>query len=412
MAGDQSLLKRINRVALIRLVKAEPGLSRVDLARRTGLTKTTVGMLVQELIDEGWLRQSAPSASPSAGRRPLPLALDPSRIGLLGAEIGVDYLNAVACNLQGQVLWSRMAGYRHRGVARSVRSLAGLVREGQAALRARRLRPLGLAVGVPGMIGPRDGLLRFAPNLGWHGVDLRRALRAALGAGDGARLPVAILNEARASALSEYVFGAEAHAGPLVYLSMGIGIGAGIVLRDRLYLGHDGMAGEVGHTILQPGGPPCACGRRGCAETLVSQRAVSRGATGRSGPILPIAALVERLRRRDRATLRAAAQAGRSLGLLLQHLDNTLDPAVVVLGGPLCQLGEAFLDPALSLLRASAGRYVSPRAKIRLCRFGLNACAVGAAGSVFHGFLRAHEGETPPAPAEAPGGRATPLPRP
>src|SRR5512141_193281 len=108
MTGDQSLLKRINRMALVRLVKAEPGLSRVDLAKKTGLTKTTVGMLVQELIDEGWLRQGEPAIGQNVGRRPMPLTLDPTRIGLLGAEIGVDYLNVIASTLQGEVFFSRM----------------------------------------------------------------------------------------------------------------------------------------------------------------------------------------------------------------------------------------------------------------------------------------------------------------
>src|SRR5512142_686464 len=102
MPGDQSLLKKINRMALVRLVKAEPGLSRVDLAKRTGLTKTTVGMLVQELIDEGWLRQSAPAEVQGVGRRPVPLKLDPDRIALIGAEIGVDFVNVIACNLAGE----------------------------------------------------------------------------------------------------------------------------------------------------------------------------------------------------------------------------------------------------------------------------------------------------------------------
>src|SRR5512142_823163 len=134
MTGDQSLLKRINRMALVRLVKAQPGLSRVDLAKRTGLTKTTVGMLVQELIDEGWLRQNAPSEAQGVGRRPLPITLDPSRLGLLGAEIGVDYLNVVACNLEGELLFSRRVAYRHREVGRSVKSLAALVARAHAVL--------------------------------------------------------------------------------------------------------------------------------------------------------------------------------------------------------------------------------------------------------------------------------------
>ncbi len=398
MTGDQSLLKRINRVALVRLVKAEPGLSRVDLAERTGLTKTTVGMLVQELIDEGWLRQSAPSASQAVGRRPSPLTLDPERIGLVGAEVGVDYLAAVACNLQGDILFSRQIGYRHEDVARSVRSLSALVARANAVLVAQRRRALGLGVGVPGMIDIRTGILRFAPNIGWRDIPMAELIEARLREVGCGELAVSVLNEANAAALSEYVFGAEHHTGPLVYLSMGIGLGAGIVLGDRLYLGHDGLAGEVGHTILQRGGPPCACGRRGCAEAFVSQRAVSRQATGRDRPILAIDELLERLARGDRATLRAARRAGEYLGLLLQNLGNTINPAVVVLGGPLCRLGDVFTRTALEAMQDNAGQYDYHRQSIRLCRFGVKACAVGAAGSVFQRFLHSIDSGAEPEP--------------
>ncbi|WP_141289889.1 MarR family transcriptional regulator, partial [Ideonella azotifigens] len=102
--GDQSLLKRINSAALLRLVKTGSGLSRADLAKRSGLTKSTVSLLVQELIDDGWIREAEVPVSGAIGRRPTPLEMDNSRLALLGAEIGVDYLNVVACDLQGRVL--------------------------------------------------------------------------------------------------------------------------------------------------------------------------------------------------------------------------------------------------------------------------------------------------------------------
>ena len=391
MAGDQSLLKRINRIALVRIVKAQPGLSRVDLAQHTGLTKTTVGLLVQELIDEGWLRQGQAAVGQAVGRRPLPLTLDPERIALLGAEIGVDYINVVACNLQGEVLFSRMAAYRHNVVARSVHSISGLIAKAHAEVLGQGRRPLGIGVGVPGMVDIRDNMLRFAPNIGWHDLALGSLIEEELRELGCAGLHVSVLNEANAAALSEYVFGAEPHTGPLVYLSMGIGLGAGIVLGDRLYLGHDGLAGEIGHTILHRNGPRCACGRRGCAETLVSQRAVSHNATHRASPILSIKELADRIANKDPDAVRAAKESGKYLGLLIQNLGNTINPAVIVLGGPLCQLGELFVDTAIKTMKARAGRYDYQRLSVRLCRFGLNACAVGAAGSVFHEFLHSFD---------------------
>ena len=396
MTGDQSLLKRINRMALVRLVKAQPGLSRVDLAHRTGLTKTTVGMLVQELIDEGWLHQSAPAEGQGVGRRPLPLSLDADRIGLLGAEIGVDYLNVVSTNLQGDILNSRCVPYRHREVGRTLKALAAMVAKAHADLTAPGRRMLGLGVGVPGTIDVQNGVLRFAPNLGWHGVKIEQLLSARLSEAGCPGLPVMAMNEAKASALSEYVFGSEAHSGPLVYLAMGVGLGGGIVLSERLYLGHDGIAGEVGHTILERGGPRCACGRRGCAETFVSQRAVSREITGKDEPVLTVADIQARVAAEDRAAVRAVRKAGEYLGLLLQNLANSINPAVIVLGGPLVQLGQIFVDTARKSMEANAGRYDFHRHSVRVCRFGIDACAIGAAGAVFQRFLHSVEAHESP----------------
>ena len=405
MTGDQSLLKRINRMALVRLVKAEPGLSRVDLAHRTGLTKTTVGMLVQELIEEGWLHQSVPSEGQGVGRRPLPLTLDRDRIALLGAEIGVDYVNVVACNLQGELFQSQLVPYQHREVSRSLRTLASMLGRAHADLLSAGRQVLGLGVGVPGMVDLRDGMLRFAPNIGWHGVRIQPLLSARLAEVGCGGLPVAVINDAKAAALSEYVFGSVQDSGPLIYLAIGIGLGGGIVLSDRLYLGNDGIAGEVGHTILKQGGPPCACGRRGCAETLISQRAVSRELTGGDAPVLPIEEIRKRIAARDPATIRAARRAGRHLGVLLQNLANTYNPAVFVLGGPMVQLGEPFVKSALASMEAQAGRYDYHRHSVRLCRFGLDACALGAAGSVFQKFLFSLEAEPEPRPARDSGPR-------
>lgn len=397
MAGDQSLLKRINRMALVRLVKAEPGLSRADLAGRSGLTKATVGALVQELIDEGWLAQRDPSPSQGVGRRPMPLTLDPSHLAVLGAEVGVDYLNVVACDLLGNVLSAHRVSYRHGQAARSARDLAGLLERAHAELSAGGRRALGVGVGVPGVVDLRSGMLRVAPNLGWRGVRVDGLLRGALRDTGAGALHLSVMNEADAAALSEYVFGADRHAGPLVYLSMGIGLGGGIVLFDRLYQGHDGLAGELGHTILDRKGPRCACGRRGCAETFISQRAVSRQVTGEEAPILSIDELEARVRRRDPATVRAARRAGEHLGLLLVNVFNTVDPEVVVLGGPLCQLGDDLVTTALATLTELSGDEALAR-RVRRCKLGLDACATGAAGSVFQAALNLSLPEDPGPP--------------
>ncbi|MBN1961442.1 MAG: ROK family transcriptional regulator [Deltaproteobacteria bacterium] len=387
VAGDQSLLKRINRMALVRFIKAEPGLCRVELAQRTGLTKTTVGMLVAELIEEGWLCEGEPTSGNGVGRRPVPLAIDPNRIALMGAEIGVDYINVIACNLHGEILHSQCIPYHHDNVDKSIAELSAIISNIRNTLIEQSRRPLGIGIGVPGMVDSNNGILRFAPNIGWHDLPLGKYISASLAKFGANDLEVSLINEANAAALSEYVFGMPRPNGPLVYISMGIGLGAGIVLSDRLYVGHDGLAGEVGHTFLQHSGPQCACGRHGCAETFISQQAISRDILGNDNEVIPIEELAIRVQDNDPAVIEATKRAGEYLGLLIQNLGYTINPSLIVLGGPLCQLGDVLIDTAITNYQHSSGKYDQQKVSIQQCRFGINACAVGAAGAVFQQFL-------------------------
>lgn len=386
MAGDQSVLKQINRMAIVRLVKSRPSLARGDLAELTGLADSTVSVLVNELVDEGWLVSSSSDVKRiGAGRRPKVLALNPSRLATLGAEIGVDYLAVSACNLYGEQLFSRIIDYDHIEESRSVADTAVLIAEARGRLAALGRVPLGVGLGVPGMVTP-EGLLRFAPNLGWRDVPIGDKLAAALERVGAGGLRVTAINDANARALAEYVFGATPQMGSLVYMSVGWGIGAGIIIDDRLVLGHSGFSGEVGHSIIDPGGEACTCGRRGCVETMLSQKGVSRMVTGREAPILSINELAQRLAQGESAVLEAARAAGEQLGLVVHNLLVTLDPAVLVLGGPLGGL-PGFVDAAVESLKLLRGASTSHRALVRPCGFGAAAGAVGAAASVLHEIL-------------------------
>lgn len=385
MAGSQRTLKNLNRMAIVRQVKARAGVIRSELAGLTGLADSTVSVLVNELIGEGWLRQAGSRGTGVPGRRPSFLELDPARLAILGAEVGDDYLNVVACGLQGEVLYSRALDYRHTDLAVSVRDISALIVEARAAVVTGKRRLLGVGVGVPGMVGD-DGVVRLAPSIGWRDAPFGRRLTAALRELGCTDLPVAVLNDANAAALSEHVFGTGPAFGSLVFLSLGYGVGAGIVLDDRLHRGHDGLSGEVGHTILQPGGARCACGRHGCAETLVSQRVLSRHVTGPERPVLHASELIARLEQGGPALQQVVRQAGEHLGLVMQNLVVTINPEVLILGGPLSRL-RGLVDAAKETLARLAGELPYHHVQVRICRFGLDAAAVGAAGSVLHEAL-------------------------
>ena len=376
-ARSQQLLKVANRMALVRRLCAHPGLSRADLAVAVGLTKSTVSGLVRELIDEGWMVERDVVATGDLGRRPTPLFIDATRLVLLGAEVGVESVRAVATSLTGEVLASTVAPYgARRSAAACIASLAA------ALLKLRRQlgeaqQVLGIGVGLPGGVDEARGILHFAPNLGWRDLPFGALLAGKLQGSALEGVPLFLQNEADVAALGEMEFNPAPAADPLLYVSINQGLGAGVIVGDRLLTGSRGFAGEVGHMVLQVNGPRCSCGRRGCAEALIATGALLRGrgqADARS-----LAQVRRHLAQGDTATRKAVASAGRHLGVLLQNLATAYDPAVIVLGGAVVELGEPFLEPALRTLLGYAAAAGVPTPSVRTSRFGANAVAIGAA---------------------------------
>ncbi|QJE01163.1 ROK family protein [Massilia forsythiae] len=405
VTGDQQLLKQLNRMALVRQVGARPGLSRAALAEQLHLTKSTVSALVRELVDEGWLAERDLLVTGEVGRRATPLHLDPSRLALLGAELGVDEARVVAVDLLGGVLETRVVSYDDAHDAAScirlaARALVALAQRlerparaagGDTARSARRM--LGVGIGLHGAVDEALGLLRHAPHLGWRNVDVAGQVRACFAGTPLAALPLAIQNEANAAALAEFEFTAQSSTDPLIYLSIGYGVGAGVIVGDRLLTGLHGFAGEVGHAILQSDGPPCSCGRRGCADALIGLGSLLHTDPAATGPDRHYShGALERLFRRaaagEAATRAAVEAAGRQLGVLLNNLWAGFDPMAIVIGGPALRLGDAFVKQARGVLAgyADAAQLAAPA--IRTSQFGEQAVAVGAAALVRYRVTR------------------------
>jgi predicted NBD/HSP70 family sugar kinase/DNA-binding XRE family transcriptional regulator len=360
--GDQQLVKRINRSVLLRLLRRQSGLSRAQLAQESGLTKSTVSLLVRELIEEGWMTEGDVPAAQGLGRPSTPLRIDGSRRGLLGVEVAVEALRVVGVSISGDVWCSQEEPLDASDPESVCRQVAPLVAQALQKLTLQGVQPLGLGVGLPGAFDEASGMLRFAPNLGWRNVDFVPLITQALGRAGVPPLAVHVQNEADTAALSEYEFSEGDAQDSLIFVTCGAGVGAGIVLNDRLFTGAQGMAGEIGHSILQIDGLPCSCGRQGCAETFFGARALAR----RSDP----------------------AQGGQALGVVLQNLWTTFNPSTLVVGGPSCERYPGIVQVAQATLQDYATSAGVPAPLVRAARYGLLASAVGAAALVLHHELR------------------------
>lgn len=357
-AGDLNSLKQRNRLAILDALRRTPGMTRTELARQTGLTKVTVGSAVAPLLESGWLEEGALQYR-RGGRPGRELSLGEHHHLMLGAEVGVHELRVMACTLSGATLAQRcisLSSPAPDDVARLLAHEITTLLESDD-LGARRL--LGIGVALPGPVMPGEPLLGLAPNLGWHQVRFLDLLADHLPALSGIRL---MDNESSLAAFGELYFATHGAPESLLFVSADTGIGSGLVENGappRIIRGVHGLAGEIGHTLLDPDGTLCHCGNYGCAETLVSGWRLRQqlGIEDSVDLVDGVAALP------DATTAPVLKQAGQALGMLLHNLHHTLNPAEIVIGGTLTTLGPAFMDPALARF-ASTQRRLLPEATL------------------------------------------------
>jgi predicted NBD/HSP70 family sugar kinase len=335
------------------------------------------------------------------------IVVDGAPYAAIGLEVNTDHLTVVAMDLAGDRLLSWRRAFTGLGAPppKAIAAITALARRAVARVHGDGRNVLGLAIGVAGLVDA-DGVVRLAPNLGWRDVALREAVVAAL---DEPGFTVAVENDANLAARAEHRYGPYAGVANLVHLNGHVGVGAGIVSDGRLLRGGLGFAGEIGHIQVDPDGPPCACGRRGCLEAVAGVGALVRQlATGaepsaspdpgvdgtgidRAGRADAAAALdlepeVEDLVRRaqagDAAVHAAVGDAGRHLGHAIAVLSNLVNPEVVILGGYYVPLAPWLLPAAEAELR---NRAVAPDAggcRLAVSTLGHNATATGGAASV------------------------------
>jgi predicted NBD/HSP70 family sugar kinase/DNA-binding XRE family transcriptional regulator len=361
--GDQQLLKRINRSVLLRLIRAEAGLSRADLSRRSGLTKSTVSALVRELIDEKWLVEARASvAAEGMGRPSTPLQLDAKNRVLMGVEIAVECVRVVCVTLTGNVMSQVQVPLASSVPERVCKQTSELVLAQYQQLAANQFLLSGIGVCLPGAIHEETGRVSFAPNFGWRHVPFTSMITRAFSEKGLPTVPLHLQNDADAAALSEYEFSGSDEEDALIFVTCDVGVGAGIVLNDRLFVGATGMAGEIGHSTLQIDGPLCFCGRRGCAEVFLGSRSLKAA--------------------------RNTDLAGKYLGVLIHNLNVMFNPKTIVLGGSSCVGSPAMIEKAIATLSAYSTLADLPLTPVRAARYGLLAAAVGSAALVWHRFLR------------------------
>lgn len=318
----------INRAIILNLVRRRQPISRADLARVSGLQRSTVSLIVEQLIREKWV-VNGPVGRVPRGRRPTFLRLNDRR-AIVVADVRPTYTTVAVADVNGCFL-SQEATPTPREAAKAAAKLAQLVRRQIDSHPDMTFEGIGMT--VPGRFDRRTRRVIFAPNLGWSGFDLTGAVERATG------MKVELENAASACVLAEVWFGGAEKVRDLIVVTVSEGIGAGVFANGLLVKGLNGMAGEFGHVQLDPEGPVCGCGRRGCWETLGSQRAALRYYSESRGPDeLEFKDLLSLAEAGDPLALRALEKMARAVGRGLRMLVTGLAPEEIVIVGELTDM--------------------------------------------------------------------------
>jgi len=264
-AASSEVVRDINRRIVLNLIRTSQPLSRADLARQSGLQRSTISLIVEQLLKEHWVLEGPVGRLPR-GRRPTFLRLNERRV-IVGIDIRPVQTTIALADVNG-VFASRQVMATPR---RPSDAIPALVKRVQALLKPHHDKKVeGIGITLPGRYHHDQDRLAFAPNLGWGRVDLRTPFAKATG------FEVAVDNAANACVLAAVWFDHVRPSRDLVVLTVSEGIGAGVLMNGQLVRGWHGMAGEFGHVPLDPDGPPCTCGSRGCWEVFASNRAAIR----------------------------------------------------------------------------------------------------------------------------------------
>ncbi|MFJ8311721.1 MULTISPECIES: ROK family protein [unclassified Streptomyces] len=357
-AGKDSV-RRHNLSLVLRAVHDGGEATRAGVAARVGLTRPAVSSLVEQLLESGFLTEAGKTFSGQAGRPGT--VLKPARTGAagLGVEVNIDYVAVCVVDLAGtdRVRLTEHVDNRGAAPADVLARAARIASRALGSAHEQGLRPVGVTLALPGLVS--GGRVRQAPNLGWNLVSAQDLFARALAArrpADSA-LPVRSENEANLAALAELWFGGLGSVRSFLYVSGEIGVGGALVIGGELLRGAHGFAGEIGHTVIDPEGPSCRCGSRGCLEQYAGQRALLRAAgIDESAGAQGVAHLALRAGNGDAQAVAAIEQAGLMLGRVLSGAVNLLDPDAVVLGGIYRDL-MPWLAPSAD--RVLSGRVVS-----------------------------------------------------
>lgn len=394
--ADPRFMREHNRLLVLNCVRTHEPISRVAISRLTGLSRTAISTIMDVLLKEGLVREGeTQSAAPVGGRRAILLHFNAGAGYILGVDMGRTHLILLLTDLAATIR-ARYSGPFdvNQGPAACLPQLAATMRQFIDQHGVTWSQVVGVGIGIPGPFDAAHHMLAAAPPRmpGWNGVDVRDILGRELG------VPIYADNDANMGALGESRYGAARGVADLAYIKIGTGIGAGLVIGGQLYRGSRGSAGEIGHVTIDPEGPACACGNRGCLEAMAGAEAIvtevrqrcsdedggappaERDATRDAS--LDVADVVRAALEGDGPSRQAIERAAERIGVVLAGLINLTNPSLILVDGGVARAGNLLLDPIRREVAARSFPIASDQTRISTGALGDNAIALGSVASV------------------------------
>lgn len=397
--ANLQLMKEINQSIVLNIIKNYGPISRSDIAKKTKLSSTTVSTLVDGLTKQEYLEEIGEGES-SGGRRPILLKFNSGAHFVIGVELEGKNISVAVTDLKINIINRLTEEIKNTDEFLVVDEIINLARQTMEKSGVEFGKIIGIGVGATGLIDTERGIIRQAVNLDWKDVPLKDLIENKFD-----QIPIYIDNIANVAALGEKWAGAGKEATNLIYIRIGTGIGAGIILNRTIYEGSNGNAGEIGHMTIEPNGPRCKCGNRGCLEVLASGSAIAKQAItemlgGRdtliekltNGSVEEITAKVvaEAAKKGDRLALEIWEETGEYLGIAIANLINIYNPEIIIIGGGVAQAGKLLFEPIKRTVRKRALPGPVKRAKIVSSQLGENVSIIGAASLALEKTFKVH----------------------
>ncbi len=402
--ADLRLMRELNRLLILNGVRVSGPITRVAVAHRTGLSRTTVSSIVDELLADNLLFEGKTvEAAPTGGRRATLLHFNADAGYVIGVDLGRSHLTLLLTNLAGQIIARRSGPFDASlgpeiCLQQVIASLMDFTAEHQIGWH----QIIGVGLGIPGPMDAASRMLVRPPRMpGWDQFDMRTVMERAC------KVPMYFDNDANMGARGESQYGAARNVDNMAYVKVATGIGCGLIVNGDIYRGSSGAAGELGHVTIDDNGPVCDCGNRGCLEVVAGAAAVtmaaSRGvypdssgkrdghddhdiessAAGprRTGP-LDVADVVHAALAGDTVAQEAIERAGYHIGIALAGLVNIFNPSLILLDGSMARAGEFLLGPIRQGIARRSLAASSAATRIEMAQLGDNAIALGAVATV------------------------------